>query len=190
MHIIVANTGIEGFQVIWACLKRVCLYPGAQETAHIIRNATERSLVIIDELGRATSTAGACNLAAVSMPLSTAHWLRAAVSLGTSCVADGVGIAWAVSEHLIALVAATLFATHFSPLAELAGLYPNAKLWRFGVDAASGSAGLTYEHKLLPGSQEPQHYGLLLAPAVSVAAAMEHAVVAAENTPGYGLHCS
>ena len=83
--------------------------------------------------------------------------------------ADGVGIAWAASEHLIALGAATLFATHFSALGKLAGLYPNAKLWRFGVDATGGSAGLRYEHKLLPGSQAPQHYGLLLAPAVRAA---------------------
>jgi DNA mismatch repair protein MSH4 len=78
-----------------------------------------------------------------------------------------VGIAWAVSEHLIGAGAATLFATHFSPLAELAGLYPNAKLWRFGVDAAGGeAAGLKYEHRLLPGAHAPMHYGLLLAPAV------------------------
>ncbi len=65
------------------------------ETANILNNATERSLVILDEVGRGTSTF------------------------------DGVAIAWAVTEHLHRAVRCrTLFATHYHQLTDLAALYP------------------------------------------------------------------
>ena len=77
-----------------------------QEVAHILAHATPRSLVLVDELGRATSTA------------------------------DGVALAWAVGEQLVSRGAPTLFATHFHPLTDLAVVYPAATAWHFGVDAS------------------------------------------------------
>ncbi len=59
------------------------------ETAYILRHATDKSLVILDEIGRGTSTF------------------------------DGMSIAWAVAEFLHDLGSRTLFATHYHELAEL-----------------------------------------------------------------------
>ena len=65
------------------------------ETASIIHGATERSLVLLDEIGRGTSTY------------------------------DGVSIAWAVTEHLHEEIGAkTIFATHYHELTQLGDLLP------------------------------------------------------------------
>lgn len=77
--------------------------------AHILDHAGPSSLVVIDELGRATSTT------------------------------DGVAIAWAVSEELIANRVPTLFATHFEQLMELPAMYPSAKLWRLQVGSSEST---------------------------------------------------
>ncbi len=65
------------------------------ETANILNNATPRSLVILDEIGRGTSTF------------------------------DGISIAWAVAEHLLKMECKTLFATHYWELTELSENHPN-----------------------------------------------------------------
>ena len=74
------------------------------ETANIVNNATARSLIILDEVGRGTSTF------------------------------DGVSIAWAVAEFIHEhLHSRTLFATHYHELTELAQLYPDIRNYNVAV---------------------------------------------------------
>jgi DNA mismatch repair protein MutS len=74
------------------------------ETANILNHATSRSLVILDEIGRGTSTF------------------------------DGLSIAWSVAEYLhTSLRARTLFATHYHELTELARLLPATKNYNVAV---------------------------------------------------------
>ena len=69
-----------------------------KETAHVLRGATRRSLVVLDEIGRGTSTY------------------------------DGLAIAWAVAEHLHDRVGGkTLFATHYHELTALAGTHARVR---------------------------------------------------------------
>ncbi len=74
------------------------------ETANILNNATARSLVILDEVGRGTSTF------------------------------DGLSLAWSIVEHLHNQVGAkTLFATHYHELTELAGRLPRVRNFNVAV---------------------------------------------------------
>ena len=115
-----------------------------KETSHILRSATPRSLVILDEVGRGTSTF------------------------------DGISIAWAVLEHLHSAYAAqdsgprgprTLFATHYFELTELAQTLPGVinlnvevKEWR----NADGAVEVVFLHKIGPGPAD-RSYGLHVA---------------------------
>lgn len=73
------------------------------ETANILNNATDRSLIILDEIGRGTSTF------------------------------DGLSIAWAVVEYVKQIGAKTLFATHYHQLNELASQLEGIKNYRIAV---------------------------------------------------------
>lgn len=73
------------------------------EAANILHHSTERSLVILDEIGRGTSTF------------------------------DGLAIAWAIAERLAEVKAKTLFATHYHQLNQLAEQVENVRNYRVAV---------------------------------------------------------
>lgn len=74
------------------------------ESANILNHATDRSLVILDEVGRGTSTY------------------------------DGLAIAWAMVEHLVSIGAKTMFATHYHQLNALADQMPGVANFRVSVE--------------------------------------------------------
>ena len=79
------------------------------ETAAILSGATDRSLAILDEIGRGTSTF------------------------------DGVAIAWAVAEHIADVIRCrTMFATHYHELAELAGTRDHVANYNIAVSEMGG----------------------------------------------------
>ncbi|KAL9191169.1 hypothetical protein ACHAXT_000875 [Thalassiosira profunda] len=96
-----------------------------KETAFICNSTTDRSLFLLDELGRATSNE------------------------------DGVAVAWAVSEHLLTKRALTFFVTHYPQISKLAEVYPNVQNQHLGSQISSGtgsgSGSISYTHKILPG---------------------------------------
>ena len=104
-----------------------------QETANILNNATERSLVIMDEIGRGTSTF------------------------------DGLSIAWAVAEYLHDLKdkgVKTLFATHYHELTELAGQKKRVKNYNIAVKEWNDE--IIFLRKLVAGGTN-RSYGIQVA---------------------------
>jgi DNA mismatch repair protein MutS len=93
-----------------------------KETANVLRRATRRSLVVLDEIGRGTSTY------------------------------DGLAIAWAVAEHLHDVIACrALFATHYHELTDLADARsPTCENW--SVSAREHEGDLVFFHKLQRGA--------------------------------------
>lgn len=92
------------------------------ETASIMNNISERSLILLDEIGRGTSTY------------------------------DGISIAWSLAEYLHNNSSAnpkTLFATHYHELNELAGRYP--RILNFNVATKSIGEKVIFLRKLKPG---------------------------------------
>jgi DNA mismatch repair protein MutS len=103
------------------------------ETANILNNATRKSLVVLDEIGRGTSTF------------------------------DGLSIAWAVAEFLHEsprLGCKTLFATHYHQLNELENTLPRAKNYRIAVK--EGPDGIVFLRKIVPGGTD-RSYGIHVA---------------------------
>lgn len=88
-----------------------------KETAFIMQNVSSKSLVVVDELGRATSSS------------------------------DGLAIAWSCCEHLLSLKAYTVFATHMEGLSELATMYPNVKTLHFEVNLRNNRLDFKFQLK-------------------------------------------
>jgi DNA mismatch repair protein MutS len=103
------------------------------EVAHILKRATRRSLIILDEVGRGTSTF------------------------------DGVSIAWAVAEHLHDaghLGSRTLFATHYHQLTELEAAKPGVK--NFNIAVKEWGDRIIFLRKIIPGGTN-RSYGIQVA---------------------------
>ncbi len=97
------------------------------ETARILHNATSRSLVILDEVGRGTST----------------H--------------DGISIAWAIAEDLACRVKArTLFATHYHELVALSDEMPE-QIRNLNVEVKEWHDEIVFLHKIVPGSADKSY---------------------------------
>ena len=104
-----------------------------QETANILHTATSRSLVVLDEIGRGTSTF------------------------------DGLSIAWAVAEHLATSPRArpkTLFATHYHELTDLADSLPG--IVNAHVAAREWKDDIIFLRKIVPGRSD-RSYGIQVA---------------------------
>ncbi|SEM94495.1 DNA mismatch repair protein MutS [bacterium A37T11] len=95
------------------------------ETASILNNLSPRSLVLLDEIGRGTSTY------------------------------DGISIAWAIAEYLHShsdIHPKTLFATHYHELNELSNTFPRIK--NFNVSVKEVNNKVIFLRKLIPGGSE------------------------------------
>jgi DNA mismatch repair protein MutS len=104
-----------------------------QETAAILHSATNRSLVILDEIGRGTATF------------------------------DGLSLAWAVAEHLASNGRArpkTIFATHYHELTDLADALPGVV--NLHVAAREFRDEIVFLHKIVPGRSD-RSYGIQVA---------------------------
>lgn len=100
------------------------------ETANILNNVTSRSLVILDEIGRGTSTY------------------------------DGISIAWSVAEYLLTTegrMAKTLFATHYWELTKLEEKVPGAV--NYNVAVHESDDGIIFLRKIIPGGTD-KSYGI------------------------------
>ena len=118
------------------------------ETANILNNATNKSLILLDEIGRGTSTF------------------------------DGLSIAWAVAEYIHndpKIKSKTLFATHYHELTELALIYPRVK--NYNVSVEEWEDQVVFLRKIVPGGTD-NSYGIYVAqmaglPAVLIERARE-----------------
>jgi DNA mismatch repair protein MutS len=114
------------------------------EAANILNNATAKSLIILDEIGRGTSTY------------------------------DGLSIAWAVAEFIHnhpRLRAKTLFATHYHELVELASFLPRVK--NFNVVVTEEEGKVIFLRKVIPGGAD-KSYGIHVAQLAGLPASVVH----------------
>jgi DNA mismatch repair protein MutS len=103
------------------------------ETANILHHATARSLLVLDEIGRGTSTY------------------------------DGLSLAWAIVEYIHnhpRLKAKTLFATHYHELTDLAAVLPGVR--NYNVAVAEEGENVVFLHRIVPGGAD-RSYGIHVA---------------------------
>lgn len=108
-----------------------------KETAFICNNATSRSLILLDELGRATSNE------------------------------DGVAIAWAVAENLLAKGAMTFFVTHYPQMCQMSRIYPSVQNQHLKASISDDGDGVVhYSYKIGCGPCDANsNYGVNMAKA-------------------------
>ena len=114
------------------------------ETASILNNATSKSLIVLDEIGRGTSTY------------------------------DGLSIAQAVAEYIHnhpRIGAKTLFATHYHELVALAGFLPRVKNFNVAVSEEGGK--VVFLRKIIPGGAD-RSYGIHVAQMAGLPRAVVH----------------
>ncbi|HLB48081.1 MAG TPA: DNA mismatch repair protein MutS, partial [Anaerolineales bacterium] len=105
------------------------------ETANILHHATKRSLLVLDEIGRGTSTY------------------------------DGLSLAWAIIEYIHShprLRAKTLFATHYHELVDLANLLPGVRNYNVAVTEDPAADKVVFLHRIIPGGAD-RSYGIHVA---------------------------
>ena len=105
------------------------------ETANILNHATSRSMLVLDEIGRGTSTY------------------------------DGLAIAWAVIEYIHnhpGLRAKTLFATHYHELTDLAERLPHVVNYNVAVDDSGNGEDVIFLRRIIPGKAD-RSYGVHVA---------------------------
>jgi DNA mismatch repair protein MutS len=114
------------------------------ETANLLNHATSRSLLVLDEVGRGTSTY------------------------------DGISIAWAVVEHVHNhpdLRCKTLFATHYHELTQLADLLPRIR--NYNVAVAEERGNVVFLRRIVPGGAD-RSYGIHVAQLAGLPKAVVH----------------
>ncbi len=104
------------------------------ESAYILNNATSKSLVLLDELGRGTATY------------------------------DGLSLAWSIAEHLATLIKSyTLFATHYLEMTELSDIYPSISNHHVSaIDEDTNGNSIVFTH-LLESGPASKSYGIHVA---------------------------
>lgn len=112
------------------------------ETAQILNNATDRSFIVLDEVGRGTSTF------------------------------DGVSLAWSITEYLHdtpRVSARTVFATHYHELADIAKTH--TRIRNYNVAVRENKNGVVFLRKIEPGETD-KSYGLHVAKLAGIPAAV------------------
>ncbi|VVT44048.1 uncharacterized protein SAPINGB_P000276 [Magnusiomyces paraingens] len=128
------------------------------ETATILKSATRDSLIVIDELGRGTSTY------------------------------DGFGLAWAISEHIVREIGCFgMFATHFQELTGLANMYPKS-VCNLHVVAhvreVETRLAMETSHSAAPGTTQGQDSDVFSSPSITLLYKVEPGV----SDQSFGIH--